>query len=93
MTETTDIVWRHQICFLDCTRPCSSLFCLALDGDASRKRDKNGASNSTRVKMEMPGTAKNDRRARLSSSSSPEREREREERHSQNGSVSLFLLG
>ena len=57
-----------------------------------RQRDKNGASNSTRVKMEMPGTAKNDRRARLSSSS-PEREGEREERHSQNGSVSLFLLG
>ena len=57
-----------------------------------RQRDKNGASNSTRVKMEMPGTAKNDRRACLSSSS-PEREGGRGERHSQNGSVSLFLLG
>ena len=57
-----------------------------------RQRDKNGASNSTRVKMEMPGTAENDRQACLSSSS-PEREGEGGERHSQNGSVSLFLLG
>ena len=55
-----------------------------------RQRDKNGASNSTRVKMEMPGVAENDWRARLSSSS-PEREGGGRETFAEWQRVSLFV--